>query len=189
MLIDIQAEDVRRVCRLAGVTYFPRVASGHLHPGTAGFLSAVGLPSTKFFSPKVDLDDAERLRCRPSLKAAFDKQQATCPPEANGWEILGDFVYATVVLDPETGRVYSFGEGEEFYVPMHSDVSALVHATIELEAGLTELRRIPHDDDQAREQAVGRLRQRVSDRDSVPFASEDGEWSKLFVEIGFGMWG
>ncbi|MEV8365330.1 SUKH-4 family immunity protein [Streptomyces niveus] len=189
MLSGIQAEQVRRACGLLDVTYFPRTAGGRLHVATAEFLSAVGLPSTKFFSPKIDLDDAERLRCRPSLKAAFDADQATCPPDAEGWEVLGDFVYATVALDTETGRVYSFGEGEVLYVPMHSDVSCLVHAVIELEAGLTELKLIPYDDQQAREQAVSRLRQRVSGRDSLPFASEDSEWSKLFVEIGYGMWG
>ncbi|MEV0777229.1 SUKH-4 family immunity protein [Streptomyces sp. NPDC050428] len=189
MLIEIQAAQVRRACGLPDVTYFPRTAGGRLHLATAEFLSAVGLPSTKFFSPRVDLDDAERLRCQPSLKAAFDADPATCPPEAEGWEVLGDFVYATVALDTETGRVYSFGEGEVFYVPMHSDVSCLVHAVIELDGGLSELKRIPHDDQQAREQAVSRLRQRVSNRDSLPFASEDSEWSKLFEEIRCGMWG
>ncbi|MEV8423802.1 SUKH-4 family immunity protein [Streptomyces niveus] len=189
MLSGIQAEQVRRACGLLDVTYFPRAAGGRLHVATAEFLSAVGLPSTKFFSPKIDLDDAERLRCRPSLKADFGAGWAKCPPETEGWEVLGYFVYATVALDTETGRVFSFGEGEVFYVPMHSDVSCLVHAVIELEAGLTELKLIPYDDQQAREQAVSRLRERVSGRDSLPFASEDGEWSKLFVEIGYGMWG
>lgn len=60
---------------------------------------------------------------------------------------------------------------------------------IELAAGIAGLESIPHDDEQAREQAVSQLRQRISAHDSVPFASEEGEWSKLFEEIGFGMWG
>lgn len=111
------------------------------------------------------------------------------PPEAEAWEILGEFQYATVAMDPDSGRVYSFGEGEEFYLPMHSDVSCLVHAVIELEAGLAQLKDLPRDDEQAREQAVSQLRQRVSDHDSAPFASEESEWSKLFEEISFGMWG
>ncbi|WP_030333550.1 SUKH-4 family immunity protein [Streptomyces sp. NRRL B-1381] len=189
MLIDIRAEQVLRACGLTGVTYYPRTAGGRLNADTARFLSSVGLPTNKFFSPKLDLEDAERLQCEPSLKAAFEEDQATCPPEAEAWEILGEFQYATVALDPDTGRVYSFGEGEEFYLPMHSDVSCLVHAVIELEAGIAELKSIPYDDEHAREQAVSQLRRRVSDRDSVPFASEESEWSKLFEEVGFGMWG
>ncbi|MFC8285975.1 SUKH-4 family immunity protein [Streptomyces cyaneofuscatus] len=189
MLINIQAEQVLHACGLTGVTYFPRTAGGHLHADTARFLSSVGLPTNKFFSPKLDLDDVERLQYGPSLKAAFEEDQATCPPEAERWEILGEFQYATVALDPDTGRVYSFGEGEQFYLPMHSDVSCLAHAVIELEAGIARLKSLPQDDEHAREQAVSQLRQRVSDRDSVPFASEESEWSKLFEEIGFGMWG
>lgn len=51
MLIDIQAEQVLRACGLTGVTYFPRTAGGHLHADTARFLSSVGLPTNKFFSP------------------------------------------------------------------------------------------------------------------------------------------
>ncbi len=189
MLNDIHAEQVLRACGLTGVTYFPRTAGGHLHTGTAGFLATVGLPSNKFFSPKLDLDDPARLTCQSSLKAAFDEDGAVCPTEAETWEILGEFQYATVALDPATGRVYSFGEGEEFYVPMHSDVSCLVHAVMTLEAGLTELKSIDPDDEQAREQAVDQLRQQVSGGDDLPFASEDSEWSKLFEEVGFGMWG
>ncbi|MET9439011.1 SUKH-4 family immunity protein [Streptomyces sp. NPDC006551] len=65
--------------------------------------------------------------CQPSLKAAFDADGATLPKDASHWEVLGEFQYATVALDPRTGNVYSFAEGEEFYVPMHQDVSSLVH--------------------------------------------------------------
>lgn len=178
-----------RACGLTGVTYFPRPAGGRLHADTARFLSYVGLPSNKFFSPRLDLDDADRLTCRPSLQVAFEEDGATCPPEAEAWEILGEFQYATVALDPATGHVHSFGEGEESYAPMHSDVSCLVHAVIALEAGLTELKAIAPDDEHAREQAVARLRERVSAGDNLPFATEDGEWTRLFEEIGFGMWG
>ncbi|MFJ8768975.1 SUKH-4 family immunity protein [Streptomyces clavifer] len=189
MLNDIQAEQVVQACGLTGVTYFPQAAGGHLHADTASFLANVGLPSNKFFSPKLDLDDTERLTCRPSLQAAFERDGAACPPEAETWEILAEFQYATVALDSATGRVYSFGEGEEFYVPMHSDVSCLVHAVIALEAGLTELKTIASADEQARGQAVTQLRHRVNAGDNLPFASEDSEWTKLFEEISSGMWG
>ncbi|MFJ9110190.1 SUKH-4 family immunity protein [Streptomyces sp. NPDC102283] len=129
--------------------------------------------------PPVRAVPESRLRRRPGHM----------PSRGRNLEILGEFQYATVALDPDTGRVYSFGEGEEFYLPMHSDVSCLAHTVIELEAELAGLKSIPQDDEHARERAVSQLRQRVSDRDSVPFASEESEWSKLFEEIGFGMWG
>ncbi|WP_326680841.1 SUKH-4 family immunity protein [Streptomyces sp. NBC_01237] len=189
MLIDIQPEQATRTFGLTGITYFPRTRGGHLHAATAQFLSTVGLPSNKFFSPKLDLDDPTRLECRPSLKTMFDADGTPCPAEAENWEILGEFQYATVAIDPESGKIYSFGEGEEFAVPMHGDASSLVHALVTLEISLTELKKIAPDDDPARELAVDSLRQQILKSDATPFASEDGEWSKLLEEIGFGMWG
>jgi hypothetical protein len=189
VLIDLRAEQIVRTFGLTGVTYFPRPADGHLHVETARFLASVGLPSNKWFSPKLDLDDAARLECRPSLKAAFDAEGAVLPPEAEHWEVLGEFLYATVALDPRTGKIYSFAEGEEFYVPMHEDVYSLVHALTIVDTGLTELKMLPHDDDQARKDAVEHLRERLAGTDPTPFAGEDGEWSRFFEEIGFGMWG
>ncbi|MGW0672411.1 hypothetical protein [Streptomyces sp. NPDC002746] len=95
MLIDIQADRVPRAFGLSGVTYFPSSEGGRLRAETAQFLSTVGLPSNKFFSPKLDLDDPVRLECRPSLKAMFDADGATCPSEAESWEALSEFQYAT----------------------------------------------------------------------------------------------
>ncbi|MER8046015.1 SUKH-4 family immunity protein [Streptomyces sp. NPDC094032] len=189
MLIDIRADQVVTAFGPTGVTYFPHAVGGDLHAGTAGFLATVGLPSSKLFSTKLDLDTPDRFSCRPSLQADFDAAGATLPEEAGRWEVLGEFQYATVALDPASGRVYSFGEGEEFYVPMHADVSSLVHTLIAVETGLAELKKLPHRDAQARAAAVEGLRERVSRVDETPFASEDGEWSKFFEEIALGMWG
>jgi hypothetical protein len=72
---------------------------------------------------------------------------------------------------------------------MHEDVYSLVHALTIVDTGLTELKMLPHDDDQARKDAVEHLRERLAGTDPTPFAGEDGEWSRFFEEIGFGMWG
>lgn len=189
MLTDIHADQVLSTFGLTGVTYFPHPTSSHMHPGTARFLATVGLPSSKLFSTKLDLDSPGRLECRPSLKAAFDADGATLSEEAELWEVLGEFQYATVALDPQTGQVYSFAEGEEFYVPMHKDVSSLVHTLTAVETGLAELKKLPHHDDQARAEAIDRLRDHIVQIDETPFASDDGEWSRFFEEITFGMWG
>ncbi|MEU8763942.1 SUKH-4 family immunity protein [Streptomyces sp. NPDC048659] len=199
MLIDIRADQVPATFGAAGVTYFPRYAGSRLHAPTAGFLATVGLPSGKLFSTKVDLGEYEEpaapdrlspgLSCRPSLQAAFDAEGAALPEEAASWEILGEFQYATVALDPASGKVYSFAEGEEFPVPMHADVSSLVHALIVVETGVAELRELPHRDDLARAAAVEELRARITRVDETPFASEDGAWSAFFEELALGMWG
>ncbi|MCT6781480.1 SUKH-4 family immunity protein [Streptomyces sp. CS7] len=114
---------------------------------------------------------------------------ALLPEGAEQWEVLGEFQYATVALDPQTGRIYSFAEGEEFYIPMHQDVSSLVHTLTVVETGLAELKKLPRNDDQARAEAVEALRETITRLDETPFASEDGEWSRFFEEIALGMWG
>ncbi|MET9553272.1 SUKH-4 family immunity protein [Streptomyces sp. NPDC006645] len=190
MLIGIEAEEVRRAGGLTGVTYFPLAAGGHLHRPTAGFLASVGLPQGKFFSPRTDLEDgsAQRLRSGSSLKASFERVGSELPPEAETWEELGNFVYATVALDPRNGRIYAFPEGEIDYQPMHADVSSLVHALMVLSRGRADLLKLGRDDDERRAQIVDRMIQEITAVDPTPFADEEGEWETLFDQIRLNMW-
>ncbi|MFB7239347.1 SUKH-4 family immunity protein [Streptomyces sp. NPDC056269] len=173
---------------LTGVTYFPRATSSRMHPGTASFLATVGLPSSKVFSTKLDLYSPGQFECRLFLQATFDAEGAVLPEGTEKWEVLGEFQYATVALDPQTGQIYSFAEGEEFYFPMHQDVSSLVHTLTVVETGLAELKKLPRNDDQARTGAVEALRETITRIDETPFASEDSQWSRFFEEIALGMW-
>ncbi|MFJ2933104.1 SUKH-4 family immunity protein [Streptomyces sp. NPDC087219] len=174
---------------LTGVTYFPQPTDSRMHPGTARFLAIVGLPSSRLFSGKLDLGSADRLPCRPSLKADFEADGASLPEGAEHWEILGEFQFTTVALDPRSGRVCSFAEGEECYVPMHQDVSSLVHTLTSVEIGLAGLKTLPHHDDQARADAIGKLRGHITQVDETPLADENGAWSRFFEEVTLGMWG
>ncbi|NUL02560.1 SUKH-4 family immunity protein [Streptomyces lunaelactis] len=192
MLTHIPASTVIETFGLTAVTYFPRTAGGHLHEPTARFLSCVGLPENSFYSPRLDLENqaSPRLSNSPTLKAHFEAGGAECPPEAEGWEVLGGFIYATVALDPRDGKIYAFPEGEEFYVPMHADASSLVHSLIVLEQGKADYKNLPHDDEGAAgAEAAERMKQRITEVDPTPFESADSEWEKLFEEISFGMWG
>ncbi|MFI9210469.1 SUKH-4 family immunity protein [Streptomyces sp. NPDC053253] len=189
MLIDLRADQVLSAFGLTGVTYFPRPTSSRMHPGAARFLATVGLPSSKLFSTKLDLDSPDQLGCRPSLQASFDAEGAILPEGTEQWEVLGEFRYATVALDPQTGQIYSFAEGEEFYVPMHQDVSSLVHTLTVAETGLAKLKKLPRNDGQARAEAVETVRESITRVDETPFASEDGEWTRFFEEVALGMWG
>ncbi|MEU7011434.1 SUKH-4 family immunity protein [Streptomyces sp. NPDC046332] len=189
MLIDVHANQVLSRAGLTGLTYYPQHPGSRMHPDTARFLATVGLPSNKLFSAKLDLHAHRRLECQPSLKAAFDADGATLPKDASHWEIIGEFQYAMVVLDPRTGKVYSFAEGEEFHVPMHQDVSSLAHALTCVETGLADLKKLPHAEDRAREEVIERLRNTIDQADDTPLASVDSVWSKFFDEISFGMWG
>ncbi|MFD7966239.1 hypothetical protein ACFV5J_36195 [Streptomyces zaomyceticus] len=72
---------------------------------------------------------------------------------------------------------------------MHQDVSSLVHTIIAVENGLAGLRTLPHDDVQARRDAIENLRERITEADGTPLAGENGERSKFFGETSLGMWG
>ncbi|WP_369147253.1 SUKH-4 family immunity protein [Streptomyces sp. R44] len=191
MLTDINSSDVVDTFGLTAITYFPHVRGAHLHGPTADFLAGVGLPENRFFSPRLDLEDESlhRLDFGASLKASFERDGAKCPPEATAWEELGGFQYATVAIDPADGRIYAFSEGEVDYLPLHADVSSLVHSLTVLEKGKSRYKGIDRDDDEARDRVVQQMRDEITAVDETPFADDEGEWPSLFEEIGLGMWG
>ncbi|MFC9749562.1 SUKH-4 family immunity protein [Streptomyces niveus] len=190
MLTPITPEAVIEAFGPTSLTYFPRAVPGHLHGPTAGFLASVGIPESKFFGPRTDLenDSAQRLRSGPSLKASFEQVGSELPPKAKSWEKLGDFVYAAVALDPRDGRVYVFPEGGSDYQLMHADVSSL-HALIVLNRGRADFMRLGPDDDEQRAQIVDRMTQEITAVDpTTPFTDEEGEWETLFDQIRLTMW-
>ncbi|MFD8012661.1 SUKH-4 family immunity protein [Streptomyces sp. NPDC058955] len=191
LLVDISPAQVVRQFGLGAVTFSPRVPGGRLHAPTAGFLSAVGLPESKFFSPRLDLESERRLGIDhgPRVKAYFARYGAECPPEAEGWEVIGGFLFALVAIAPENGMIYAFSEGEPDPHLMHGDVSSLVHALMVLERGRAHYRGLDFDDDAGRGAVVARMRREITSVDPTPFVDDEGEWPRLFEEIGLGMWG
>ncbi|MET9774618.1 SUKH-4 family immunity protein [Streptomyces sp. NPDC006367] len=190
-MISITPRQVVDSFGLACVTYFPRSADSHMRSEVAHFLSDVGLPESPFFSCRFDLEDEslQRIDARPTLKAAFEEDGAECPPESEGWEILGVLNYATIAMDPSDGRIYSFPEGEENYTAMNTDLSSFVHSLIVLEQGKREYKGLPAGEEGERARVVANMKRQISEVDEIPFSDEDSEWSRLFEEIGFGMWG
>ncbi|MET9378854.1 SUKH-4 family immunity protein [Streptomyces sp. NPDC002992] len=190
MLVHITPEAVIKAFGLTSITYFPQAALGHLQGPTAAFLATVGLPESKFFGPRMDLEDDshQRLRSVASLKASFERAGSELPPEAETWEVLGDFIYATVALDPRDGKIYSFAEGESDYQLMHADVSSLVHALLVLHKGRMNYLRLGEEDDEQRAHIVDRMTQEITAADPTPFTDEEGEWETLFDQIRLNMW-
>ena len=190
MLTYITPEVVIEEFDLTSITYFPQVAPGHLHGPTAKFLATVGLPESKFFGPRMDLEDdsTQRLQFGASLKASFERAGSELPPEAEIWEKLGDFVYAAVALNPRDGQIYVFPEGESDYQPMHKDISSFVNALIVVNRGRTDYLKLGVDDDEQRAHIVDRMTQEITTVDPTPFEDEEGEWETLFDQIRLNMW-
>jgi hypothetical protein len=190
MVTHVTPEAAIEAFGLTSMTYFPRAAPGHLHAPTADFLANVGLPESKFFGTRMDLEDdsAQRLGFGPSLKASSARVGSELPPEVETWALLGYFIYAAVALDPRDGRIYAFPEGEINYQPMHADVSSLVHALIVLNRGRLDYLQLETDDDEQRLRIVDRMTQAITAADPTPFADEEGEWETLFDQISSNMW-
>ncbi|WP_433573622.1 SUKH-4 family immunity protein [Streptomyces sp. CA-251247] len=171
------------------LSHFPQVAFGRLHGSTATFLASVGLPESKLFGHRMDLEDdsARRLQFGSSLKASLERAGSELPPEAETWEKLGDFVYATVALNPRDGQIYAFPEGESDYQAMHKDISSFVNALIVVNRGRTEYLKLGPDDEQ-RAHIVDRMTQEIATVDTTPFVDDEGEWETLFDRIRLNMW-
>ncbi|WP_327686223.1 SUKH-4 family immunity protein [Streptomyces sp. NBC_00467] len=190
LLTHITPEAAIETFGLTSITYFPQAAPEHLHGPTANFLATVGLPESKFFGVRIDLEDdsPHRLPFAPSLEVSFERAGSELPPKAETWEKLGDFVYASVALNPQEGHIYAFPEGESHYQPMHADISSLVHALIVLNKGRTDYLKLGPDDDEQRAHLVNRMKQEITTVDATPFADEESEWETLVDQIRLNMW-
>ncbi|WST42286.1 SUKH-4 family immunity protein [Streptomyces sp. NBC_01167] len=107
---------------------------------------------------------------------------------AETWEKLGDFVYATVALNPRDGQIYAFPEGESDYQAMHKEISSFVNALIVVNRGRTEYLKLGPDDDEQRAHIVDRMTQEIATVDPTPFVDDEGEWETLFDRIRLNMW-
>ncbi|MEU1710227.1 SUKH-4 family immunity protein [Streptomyces sp. NPDC005706] len=182
MKYAVSGEELIRLFGLDGVNYFPQVTDGGLHPPTAEFLACVGLPTDNTFVSRAEPENASPTPTE--LGPLFDERGSACPPEQRGWVVLGYLVTGLVVLDPVSGSVHSYPEGEEEGRLLHRDVESLVFT-------LCAFRRLvdayAEDEDEAEEHAH-EFRQAVTAVDPTPLGDEDTEWNRLLDEVLDGMW-
>ncbi|MER5222107.1 SUKH-4 family immunity protein [Streptomyces flaveus] len=191
MLAQISSQDVLDTFGLTGVVYYPSSRASTLDQETFAFLSSTGLPANETFAPLADLTDHNLIFSTvPSLKAEFERYSADLPPECTEWEILGQLLYSTAAIDPTSGKIYSFPEGEEHYVPLHADVSSLTHSLIVLEKGKRELKELRDDPEYTMHTVITeRMTAEISAIDETPLSTAESEWTRIFEEIAMGMWG
>ena len=167
---------------LAGVVFFLSYESegNQLDRRTAEFLSRVGLPDNQYFMAKASVGQEESIR----LESWFGSERGTLPQECREWLVLGHFVASLIALDPVSGKVYAFGEGEplDAYEHLHRDVESLAYA-LYLFGKFEE-----EGDEEEVEQRVERLRSRIEAFDPLPFADEQSQWNLIFEEVIDGIW-
>jgi hypothetical protein len=184
MSFAVSPDELLGTFGLSGVVYFPRYESPHnrLDTRTANFLSSVGLPDVEYFKSKASVGQEESV----SLAEWFGPEDGTLPEECRAWLVLGYFAASVIALDPETGKVYAFGEGEPLddYTQLHRDVESLVYA-LNLFKKFDEQER---DDDADIEAQVDQLRAQIEAFDTLPFENEQSQWNLTFDEVIEGIW-
>ncbi|MEU0333996.1 SUKH-4 family immunity protein [Streptomyces sp. NPDC006193] len=178
----MSSEDVIRLFGLDGVNYHPQHSGAELHAPTAQFLACVGLPTDQTFASRAEPENG--FPTPRELGLLFDRQGRACPPERRRWAVLGSLVTAVVVLDPETGAVHAYPEGEDESQLLHRDIASFVFtlcAFRKLIDACTE------DEDEVEAYAY-EFRQAVTGIDPTPLADEGTEWNRLLGEVLEGMW-
>jgi hypothetical protein len=170
---------------LVDVVYFPQLpANESADPRALSLLSSVGLPHSDVFSVKEDPEDPYEPGFDPLiLGSRFDHYGLSCPEESRNWWLLGYLFSSLIALDPESGKVYAFPEGEEGYVLLHRDVESLLFSLIEFR----KLER-DHENDVDPQELAERFRRVVEAFDPTPFADEESQWNVSLEELEFGIW-
>ncbi|WP_433451773.1 SUKH-4 family immunity protein [Streptomyces sp. CA-142005] len=184
MSFAVSPDEVLESFGLTGVVYFPRFHSTEnlLDERTMLFLSQVGLPDTNWFKSKASVGQDESI----SLSEWFGPEDGTLPGECRSWLVLAYFAASLIALDPKSGKIYEFGEGEplDSYTEIHRDVESLVYSLLLFQQFLQHRR----DEDAEIESRAERLRAQISEFDSAPFGSEESQWTLALEEVIDGIW-
>uniref|UniRef100_A0AAU1TYE4 SUKH-4 family immunity protein n=1 Tax=Streptomyces sp. NBC_00119 TaxID=2975659 RepID=A0AAU1TYE4_9ACTN len=182
MNFAVTPDEILSTFGLSGVVYFPRYQTppNHLDPRTADFLGSVGLPDDETFKSKASIGQDESI----SVAEWFGPDDGTVPEECRTWLVLGYFVASVVALDPASGKVYAFGEGEplDTYTQLHRDVESFVYA-LHLFKKFDEQERDDDIDGQ-----VNQLQAQIEAFDALPFEDEQSQWNLTFDEVRDGIW-
>ncbi|MFB9607326.1 SUKH-4 family immunity protein [Streptomyces roseofulvus] len=168
---------------LQNIIYFPQSSAVEFHAPSATLLSTAGLPHSEVFTSKETVPDPHPGTDSITLGSRFRHLGIPCPDESRGWWTLGYLFESLLAVDPKTGKVYSFPEGEPGYTNLHRDVDSLLFA-------LVEFRRleVDHDNEVDPEELSARFKQVVGAFDPTPFADENSQWNLSLEELRNGIW-
>ncbi|MFF5505899.1 SUKH-4 family immunity protein [Streptomyces roseolus] len=169
---------------LQNTIYFPQATGVEFHTPSANLLSTVGLPHSEVFISREEVPNPypESLDSI-TLGSRFDHFDTPCPPESRAWWALGYLFETLVAVDPQSGKVYGFPEGEPGYTELHRDVESLLFTLIEFRK-----LEVDHDNDVDPEVLSARFKQVVGAFDSTPFADENSQWNQSLEELENGIW-
>ncbi|MGN5635583.1 SUKH-4 family immunity protein [Streptomyces sp. AC154] len=152
------------------------------------FLTTIGLPDSEFISLS-RLDAGFGFRAVP-----VDELGSTwnLPAAAANWVFLGNFEINAVVADTRSGELHQLTEGVMRPIPLHRDLSSLVHTITGLTRIVGNLPEDYEDDEELIEaltESLDTFRNKIKSKDPRPFADEHSEWVEIITNIGAGIRG
>lgn len=179
----LTADELVSVHGLDGVVYYPQPPRTPFEPDTATFLSSVGLPDNRLFKARADVGTDEDDIDPVELGPLFDLDELAYPQERRHWYVLGYLRTTLVVLDPATGAVHGYVEGDDDSIVLHRDVESLAFC-------LTGLRKLQDaaKNGEDHDALATRFRDAVNAFDALPLDHEESEWSVLLDEFASDMW-
>ncbi|MGK5638056.1 SUKH-4 family immunity protein [Streptomyces sp. URMC 126] len=155
---------------------------------TLALLTGIGLPENRFVS--FPAFDGAGSGFSP---VSFEElgESWNLPAGATDWVFFGNFEISAIVATP-AGELYQLAEGIMRPVPLHGDLSSLVHTVTQLTKVVASLPEGYEDDEDFLESladSLDAIKHEIGLRDPRPFSDEHSEWVEIVANIGAGMWG
>ncbi|MFJ1895675.1 SUKH-4 family immunity protein [Streptomyces sp. NPDC088115] len=153
------------------------------------FLTTIGLPDSEFISvPRLN---AEGFGFR-AVPVGELSSTWNLPAAAANWVFLGNFEVSAVVVDTRSGELHQLAEGVMRPIPLHRDLSSLVHTMTRLTRIVASLPEDYEDGEELIEaltESLDTFRNEIRSKDPRPFGDEHSEWVEIITDIGAGIWG
>jgi hypothetical protein len=148
------------------------------------FFKEIGLPddpASIFLLDDAPLKDENSFEgfSRCSSLAGFSQYQ-DMPDGWENWLVLGEISVDPVVLDPNSGTVYSLPDGEYRADPLNSTVESFASFLYMLESRRSEWDPEASEEPIDPRSAVTALRESLEQDDPLPFAGHEPGWSESF---------